>query len=1122
MNRAVHDATLAQIAAARPDASTWLSANAGSGKTRVLTDRVARLLLNGVQPQHILCLTYTKAAATEMQNRLFRRLGAWAMKPDAELREDLGELGEGADLSAERLARARQLFARAIETPGGLRIQTIHSFCATLLRRYPLEAGVSPGFAEMDDRTAHVLRDEILQDMADRLAPDAVADLAPLVSGVGFDDLLSGICTQAEAFSAELSREAAFARFGLTVDETESAILAGVFLGDEASYLLRLADLLEADGTAKAAKKVNPHIRKLRAIRFDQPGSADLSALEEMLLTGAKVKGDAFVAKIDKYANKDVRNAFGPDLDHLHNLMRRVEAARPRRLGLMAAEQMLALHGFARVFLREYERRKADQGLLDFDDLIRRASQLLNDPVLAAWVLFRLDGGIDHILVDEAQDTSPRQWEVIERLTSEFTAGAGARSEHRTLFVVGDKKQSIYSFQGADLGAFDAKHLAFGTSFAEIGQPMQEQSLDYSFRSGRAVLEVVDATFGDAFPAALGKAPRHLAFFDDLPGRVDLWPLIPKAEKPEKPDPWAAVDVIGDDNHAVRLAQQVASEIRSMIDRGVQIVDEHKVIRPVGPGDFLILVQRRGTLFSQVIRACKQQGLAIAGADRLKLGEELAVKDLKALLAFLATPEDDLSLAAALRSPLFGWSEDQLYRLAQGRKGFLWEALRASGHSETLAVLNDLRSQTDFLRPYELLERILTQHRGREALLTRLGPEAEDGIDELLTQALVYEQRDVPSLTGFLVWLEADDVEVKRQLGGEGDSIRVMTVHGAKGLEANVVILPDTCDRRPNDRDLFFADDNQLAVWKPSAAEMPEDIAEIAAQRKDKAREESLRLLYVALTRARTWLIVCGSGDAKTETKDGPKPREDWCWYRLVEAGMRALGQMASALARVRHETGVWPGEGVRVDSIAPLPTLPDWYDRPAPDFPREVQAISPSDLGGPKALAGEGDEGEVARARGTALHALLEHLPSHPEERWAEVARAVVPENLDAEALLAEAAGVLAEPELSILFHPDSQAEVAISGHWNGRPVLGSVDRLIVLPDRVLAVDFKSNRVVPQDASQVPDGILRQMGAYAHVLGQIYPDRRIETAILWTAGPIYMPLDPNIVTAALGRATIA
>ena len=1111
-----HDASLAQIAAAQPALSTWLSANAGSGKTRVLTDRVARLLLNKVQPQHILCLTYTKAAATEMQNRLFRRLGEWAMKPDAELRADLTELGEGSALEAEHLALARQLFARAIETPGGLRIQTIHSFCATLLRRYPLEAGVTPGFKEMDDRTAKALRDDIVQDMADRLAPVEVADLARHYTAEDFSALMAEICSRADDFAKPLSRAQALARFGQPETLTAEGILASVFLGDEGDLLAELTARL-ATGKASDQKAAD----KLAALDPFTPDLRSLSVLEGIFLFGSGAR--AYLAKVDDFPTKDLRNALGPLGLRLQNLMGRVEGARAARVALASAEKTLALHHFARRFLHLYTARKAERGYLDFDDLIRKAGQLLNDPGLAAWVLFRLDGGIDHILVDEAQDTSPAQWAVIEKLTAEFTAGNSASDKTRTLFVVGDKKQSIYSFQGADLSAFDAKRHEFGAKFAAVEQPMQDRTLDYSFRSSRAVLDVVDATFGNAFPAALGDPPRHLAFFDSLPGRVDLWPLIPKADATKDEDGWNPVDLISDNHHTVELARMIAAEISSMIESGVQIPTAKGQTRPVQAGDVLILVQTRGTLFGQIIRACKQAGLPIAGADRLKLGEELAVKDLVALLSLLATPEDSLSLAAVLRSPLFGWSEDRLFRLAHGRKDrYLWATLRNADEPETLAVLNDLRNQADFLRPYEMLERILTRHNGRQRLLTRLGPEAEDGIDELLNQALAYESTDVPSLTGFLIWLESDVVEVKRQLDSEGSNIRVMTVHGSKGLEAPIVILPDTADRSPRDHAEVIKLADGIPVWKTPEKESPPDVAAALGLRKAKVAEENLRLLYVALTRARSWLIVAGAGEAKTEANNTPKPREAWAWYRQVEAGLAALGAQPDAAGRRRHSFGVWPANA-RAETLAPPKLeLPDWMGRPAPDLPRLVGALSPSNLGGAKALAGEGEAVEVAMARGTALHAMLEHLPGHDPAQWPKIAQALTPAGMDPATLLAEAAGVLSYPALAALFVPDSLAEVSLTATLNGRVIEGTLDRVLVSPDRVLAVDFKSNRVVPATAAQVPEGILRQMGAYAHALAQIYPNRQIQTAILWTTVPKLMHLDPDIVTAALGRATIA
>ena len=1103
-----------QVAASHPAASTWLSANAGSGKTRVLTDRVARLLLADVQPQRILCLTYTKAAASEMQNRLFRTLGSWAMKPDAELRRALAELGEEARLDAADLAAARRLFARAIETPGGLRIQTIHSFCATLLRRFPLEAGVSPRFTEMDDRAARLLRDEIAEEMADTLAPDLMTRVARAYTGEDFAGLFAQVAGARAGFAQPLTEAAAQAMFGVPATETLQDMLDDVFFGFDAGWVEAMLPVLR-QGKATDFNLAN-------ALAAATPDLDGLLMLEDSLLTGGSAKVP-FSAKIGALPTKDTRLRLADLMPRLDALMERVEAARARRIALQAAQRTAILHALAARFLPIYAARKEARGWLDFDDLITRAKALLTDPSVAAWVLFRLDGGIDHILVDEAQDTSPDQWRVIELLAAEFTAGIGTRPGGRTLFVVGDKKQSIYSFQGADVAAFDDKQHAFGTAFRSAGQTFQTLQLEYSFRSAAAVLRLVDVALHQRFPSALGAEVRHTAFKDTLPGRVDLWPLIEPVEEERDEDWQTPVDRVSQTHHNARLAHQIAAEIRQMIDGGVQIPTDSGP-RPVHEGDFLILVQRRSALFGDLIRACKQQGLAVAGADRLKLGAELAVRDLMALVAFLVTPEDDLSLAAVLRSPLCGWFEAQLYDLAHGRPGYLWQALRATD-DPARHLLDDLRGQSDFLRPFEILDRALTRHDGRRRLLTRLGDEAAEGIDALLAQALAYERQDVPSLTGFLIWLQTDEIDIKRQMEAEGTRIRIMTVHGAKGLEAPVVILPETTDRKPPTGVEILSPPGDPPMWTTPAGESPALIDAERARRERLRHEESLRLLYVALTRARCWLIVAGAGQAKTDTSKGPKDPLTWSWYRHVEEGMRAAGAMPSEQGRKRLASGDWPAPTAPIGPVSGSePELPVWATTPAPPAPRPLMLLSPSDLGGAKVLPGEADPDtqSAALARGTALHLLLEALPSAPAEHWPMIAAQLVPDDTLCADVLPEAAAVLRDPNLAHLFTSDALTEVAITCDLAGRRLFGSIDRLLIRPDAVLAIDYKSNRLIPTSASQTPEGLLRQMGAYAHALGAIYPTRRIETAILWTRGPKLMALDPDIVRAAVSRATIS
>lgn len=1117
-----NDATLTQNRAAHPNNSTWVEANAGSGKTRVLTDRVARLLLEGVQPQHILCLTYTKAAASEMQNRLFKRLGEWAMKNSDELTLSLLELGVEHDIDTAFLARSRRLFAQAIEAPGGLKIQTIHSFCSGLLRRFPLEAKVSPQFTEIEERTATMLRRDIVDDMAVGDHKPLVDGLAHFYTGEDFLSLTSEILRHRDRLTSETAPDP-FAELGIDASLTPEKITGNVLLGSENALLDRLIPLLL--DSSSADQKAG---HRLKAADLGKPSG--VAELESLLLFGKTAQAGPFSAKIDAFPTKPVRLAHPDLIDELNALMLRVETGRRQRIALTAARKTQALQRFAAQFIRLYDSRKQALGYLDFDDLIRRARQLLTDPAVAQWVLFRLDGGIDHILVDEAQDTSPIQWQVIELLAQEFTSGVGARADVvRTLFVVGDKKQSIYSFQGADPDAFDQMRAEFSHRLSSIDSRLHEVPMQFSFRSSPAILNMVDYTFHEGHADAIGQPSHHESFKMKMPGRVDLWPVVAPVDEEDDSDWTKPVDQPGQRNHKVILATQIADEIQRLLDNKETIPAEignsgvfHR--RPIQPGDFLILVRGRiGGMFHQIIQACKERNLPIAGADRLKVGGELAVKDVAALLSFLALQDDDLSLAIALRSPLFGWSEQDLFALAHGRgKRPLWQVLRdqTEKHGETLDILHDLRDQTDFLRPFELIERVLTRHGGRANLLSRLGPEAEDGIDALLAQALAYESTSTPSLTGFLVWMQENELEIKRQVTNDGNLIRVMTVHGAKGLEAPIVILPETMPPRNSVRDELLAADGGV-YWKTRAEELPETLVGLRDAALDKQQREHLRLLYVAMTRAEKWLIVAGAGHTKGESKG---------WYDVVSEGMSHAG----------GEPTVFPtGEGFRyaLGDWSDLPlvetaersssdvTLPAWIAQNAPTVAGRKQTLSPSDLGGAKALPSDlGMDEETAKTFGSVLHVLLEHFPKFPQADWPTVAKILIaqsqlslPEGLSQTAI-DEAISNLSHPDLAAIFAPNTLAEVSISADLGDERIHGTIDRLLVTGTTVTAVDFKSNRAVPETPEETPVGLLRQMGAYAHALAQIYPDKVIETEILWTAKGIRMQIPEDLAAKALGN----
>ncbi len=1122
MSATLSKASLKQIDAAEPQRSTWLSANAGSGKTRVLTNRVARLLLEGTDPQNILCLTYTKAAASEMQNRLFSRLGSWAMMEKGALSEELHDLGVSHGADPAFLAQARRLFAQAIETPGGLRIQTIHSFCSSLLRRFPREAMVTPGFTELDDRSAAQLRERVADDMSVGEDRALLFEMIKVLGGNDFEKFTAEIVSKKASFENELSPSDAKALFGLAPEDTQERIVSEVFLGGEGELLKELArHLLSGNDNAtdqSAASKL---------VALDRLDASALPVLEGIFLFGAGAQSP-FGAKVGKFPTQKSLKQI-PELTGLtpqvEALMLRIEAARPKRIALAAANSAATLNAFARAFIARYNTAKEARGWLDFDDLINKTKTLLTDPQVAQWVLYRLDGGIDHILVDEAQDTAPEQWAVIEQLAQEITSGQGAReNRQRTIFAVGDKKQSIYSFQGADSTEFERMREVFDKKLAHHEAQLHRASLDFSFRSSPAILELVDTVF-NAHAASGFSQEKHIAFHADMPGRVDIWEPIAEADKAQDREWHDPVDIVSPGDPVVQLAERIAAQIKAMIDAGTLLPTKQKdgkwQARPVHEGDFLILLQRRKELFHEIIRACKKEGLEIAGADRLHINEELAVKDLTALLNFLETPEDDLSLAAVLRSPLFGWTEQELYTLAAHRgPAYLWTALRDAreAHPETLSILDDLRSQADFLRPFELIDRMLTRHNGRKRILARLGHEAEEAVDAFLNLALAYERSAVPSLTGFLSWLASDDPEVKRQVESAGKRIRVMTVHGAKGLEAPIVIMPETMNREPPPMGQVLPHESG-AFYAAAKEARPPAIAAVHDAAVTRLLEERLRLLYVSMTRAEKWLIIAAAG----------KTDPDKSWYHDISEAAAQLGfEMVQDHGQSfrRIERGDWsalsrePGES---DSAFDV-TLEPFFHTASPTPARPEKAKSASELPGAKALGSDRTQDrDKAKAYGTMVHLLLEHLPAHDPDKWSDIAGNLLASFGDDAPLakaLAEARAVLRAPELQHLFAAGALSEVAVTAPSQtlGARLHGTIDKLLIGDDKITVIDFKTNPTIPDAPSDCPIGILRQMGAYIEALKQIYPDHEIEAQVLWTHAPKLMSLPHDLVITAYER----
>ena len=1143
-----------QSLAADPAISAFVTANAGSGKTKTLIDRVARLLLGGAKPAAILCVTYTKAAAAEMQRRLFGRLGGWAVLDDEKLRGELAALQGGAPESfdAEALSRARALFASALETPGGLKIQTIHAFCEALLRRFPMEAGISPGFSVMDDvQAADIARtaraDVALIAEADERVGDAYARLSVALDFASFQSMFAAFEARRGAMTAYFERCAAgegveadvWKRCGFSEVSSVEAVGAAAMSRLDRTLLRQAAEALSG-GTATDIKCAG----QLRAAIAQD--AVFETALAPFFTAGGEGTPATWVAKTSGLKSReDLRAAL---LDVQSDLERDREQLRAARV---AEDTVLALT-LASAYVAAYQAEKTQRSALDFADLIAKVAELLTQRSDAAWVLYKLDGGIDHLLLDEAQDTAPEQWDIIRALTDEFFAGAGSRLDPRprTLFVVGDEKQSIYSFQGADPARFLAETLGYLERIVAAGALARPVPLLTSYRSTAEILGFVDAVFdADEVRAAVPPPIRqdkvtHAAHRTDGPGCVDLWPLE-REVKGEDRGAWDAPldeEPVHSANH--RLAARIAAEVVALVQRGDAVFVDGKR-RPAGYGDVLVLVRRRGALFEEILRALKVRGAPVAGADRLRLSEHIVFDDLMALARFCLYPDDDLNLAALLKSPFVGLGDDgrddSLYALAHGRPGRLWPALQARAAEqplwrEGLDFLSWARDQAGRAPPFELFSRALDRIGGdgrsmRVRFLTRLGAEAQDALAEFLSQTAAAEQRGVRDLESLAAAFRALEMVVKREMDAARGEVRVMTAHGSKGLEAPIVILPEIAFPGGGRGSPLLSTADGGFLWCSSKTGDCDasKVAREAREQRDAA--EALRLLYVALTRARDRLILCGrvAADAKEENVKG--------WYRAIRNGLAhatiAPHIRTTAMGDVDFERfGADPvALGAPAAPAAEPVVMPPWTAQPPAPEPPATRYASPSTAWedgaavAPSPLAGAGGLGRYRR--GEIIHRLLQILPDvAPDARRDAAARLLAAQSeltpAQREEMAAAAFGVLDDPVFADVFAPGSRPEVAIAGTAPQLPadlrISGRVDRLFVGERRILVADFKTNRPAPRRIEDADPAYVLQMALYWAVLKALFPDRAVEAALVWTDGPKLMTIPEELLAAALVR----
>ncbi len=1134
MSGAVYPLAPPQRDAVDPGESVWLSASAGTGKTQVLSARVLRLLLErGVEPSQILCLTFTKAGAAEMAVRVNEVLARWVRLPDTQLASELGRIGAPSD--PETRLRARSLFAEVLDCPGGgLRIDTIHAFAQFLLSAFPEEAQIVPGARAMEDRERDLLSEDVLgdllsqaQDGGDARTLDVIADMSCrkgpdgvrswLMRCAGALDLWRGPSAWQPPMLARVHR-----LLGIPADADRAWVAAAC--ADDSFPVSTLHMMIAALDGWKA--QIADKSRDFATAWLAMPVEERLARIDGFGDTFLKKDGEP---RVMKGAEKN-DPGFG---ERQEEVARAVARVRERALLLDLAQFLAPQLEVGCRFALMWEEAKQREGLVDFDDQIRRAASLLADSGMADWIRYKLDRRFDHILIDEAQDTNQSQWAIIKALSDDFFAGLGARGDAvRTIFTVGDYKQAIFGFQGTSPENFRNAHDYFAeqisSSAQEADRRLQDVDLGRSYRTADIVLDFVDKAIAAVGPARFGldgAPPEHVG--EDRPGLVAMWNLVIDGSESDEEgsETWLA-------KHDRQMADRIAQQVRRWMDDGFPLVkgEPSGKARRATPGDVMVLVRKRRDLAALIVARLYTHGVPVAGVDRLRLGAPLAVKDLMAAIRFAAQPLDDLTLANLLVSPLIGWSqEDLLAHAYRGDNVRLWDHLRSSDDPQvarTVAGLREILRRADFDAPQALLHWILTGAMdGRRKLVARLGPEANDPIDELLNAASAYAASHTASLQGFIRWFDAGDTDLKREAGESSDQVRVMTVHGSKGLQAPIVILADAAIGPDGPGELALHEDAGMGEKGPAvpipgvpSAERAGPLAEAYEQAARTELEEHWRLLYVAMTRAEEALFIGGSLGPQQARKG--EAHED-SWY----ARLRPLfdGEpLADPIWGARLEWGALADRPVAAggDDAGQVVTLPDWAWRAAPEEPRPPRPLAPSGLG-----EVEGSDpplppelSAIAARRGVLIHALLERLPDvAPQDRerlakgWLERQAADLGEDVRAE-MLERALAVLTREDFADIFAPGALAEVPLAAVVDGQVVAGIADRLLVTADRITVVDFKTARRPPETLADVPQHTLKQMAAYVAALQVIYPGRDVRAGVLYTQTPQLIALPPDLL----------
>lgn len=1111
--------TLSQKIAANPDFSVYVSASAGSGKTKVLTDRVLRLLLEGNDPAKIICLTYTKAAASEMLSRITDKINSWLLLADDDLRCQLEDLTNH-KISTEQLTLARKLYFNIIDDIDGIKIYTIHSFCQNIIKKFPIEAGIPPHFKLMDDNSSNALLEEskirlltnyVIYDdeIKSEQITKALKNIASSSSEKNFVDNIKSIIVNKEKFydlfeerTLEQIESDLCDKFAINLNDSEEEIIYQSYKNYDKNLIDQYTDILFSSTklTQNKASKIKLFFDKIDSknniiSNFDIYKSvfynSDLTNLNKSLVT-----------KDIETNHAEIFLWLSLEREKIINVIDKINSVK------LINTTINQLH-IAEAILTLYNQLKLNMGLIDYNDLIAKAKNLLSDQTMSAWILYKLDGGIDHLLIDESQDTSPMQWQVVEAICEEFFSGDGAVEKDRTLFIVGDEKQSIYSFQGADPKVFNAVQHKFSIKAEYAQKQWKNISLDRSFRSVEAVLNVVDKVFcyAQIKQSISADYKNHISHRKGQYGKVEIWPI----EK--KPQDSAEIFTIPNkirENQTVEanLAKKIADNVEDWLSKKRIIKASAKVI---APDDIMILLKKRGTVFAEIIKEFEKRNIPISGSDRVNVKKTLIAQDLIAFANFLLNTSDDLSLAGLLKSPFIGVCERDLFQICHNRgENSIWSVLKNSDNEEHIKIheyLSEILYKVDVVSTFDLFHHIINSNDSLTKIYANNGFEAKEIINEFMSLVLQYQKTNTPSLQGFLQWFKSQNSDVKRELQKNNGEVRIMTVHASKGLQSPIVIIPDAASTLTKNQDNILFDDNDIMFFN-STKELNLHCKSLRDNNFQSEINEYYRLLYVAMTRAEDELYIAGLCRSEKTAENS--------WYDIIEKEMQKMAKKIDD--KLIYEVG--EGAAVREisnysDESTAVPSLPSLFKNKLEDnnSSEQFDVINPSKIENSD-FDNNFDNDNKASLRGKIIHNLLQFLPEIIAENRKIQAQKYIEKHGDIlnsaqkTQILADVCAVMESENTKFLFSHNAKAEVPIIGKINGKTISGRIDRLIIKDDEIIVVDYKTTINIPNNISQINKSSLRQLDIYQQIIANIYPNKKVKACIVWTSNASTMFVD--------------